>query len=286
MNPKEKTMQTYYENQTTDYIGCRDSRFTDVALACQSHLHYHIELAFLLEGQTRTVVDSQEYTMTAGDVLVVFPNQIHRFESLKKEKYVLLLVSPELIPELLGQFTEALPVSNVITGLARDSELREMIYQISDIYHGKEPFRETMLRGFLLVFFCKLLQQMELKDTKVGDHHVLDSVLNYCMLYFDKNLSLDLLEKELHVSKYYISHMMNNKLHIGFNDYINSLRISAACKRLVKSDDTVTEISEAVGFNTLRTFNRAFQKQMGMTPSEYRAKKKKEGVIVASGEAT
>lgn len=237
-----------------------------------------------MEGETLAVVDSQEYMMRAGDVLVVFPNQIHRFESPEKEKYVLLLVSPEIVPELLGQFTEALPESNVIVGAANDAELREMSYHISDIYHGEEPFREAMLRGSLLVFFCKLLQQMELKDTKMGDHHVLDSVLNYCMLHFDKNLSLELLEKELHVSKYYISHMMNQKLHIGFNDYVNSLRISAACKRLVKSDDTVTEISEAVGFNTLRTFNRAFQKQMGMTPSDYRAKKKKEGVIVASGD--
>ena len=277
-------MQTYYENRTSDYIACRDSRFTDIGLACQSHLHYHIELAFLMEGETRAVVDSQEYIIRAGDVFVAFPNQIHRFESLKKENYVLLLVSPELIPELLGQFTEALPVCNVISGAAKDLELRKMIHQISDIYHGKEPFRETMLRGALLMFFCKLLQRMELKDTKTGDHHVLDSILNYCMLHFDKTLSLELLEKELHVSKYYISHIMNQKLKIGFNDYVNSLRVSAACKLLVKSDHSVTEISETVGFNTLRTFNRAFQKQIGMTPSEYRAKKKKEGVIVASGE--
>ena len=78
--------------------------------------------------------------------------------------------------------------------------------------------------------------------------------------------------------------MINSRLHIGFNDYVNSLRISSACKRLVKSDDTVTEISETVGFNTLRTFNRAFRKQMGMTPSEYRAQKKKEGVVTAAQE--
>ena len=278
-------MQTYYENRTSDYIACRDSRFTELPLACQSHLHYHIELAFLMEGETRAVVDSQEYVMTEGDVLVAFPNQVHRFETLKKEKYILILVSPEIVPELLGQFTEALPVCNVISGAAKDAELCEMIERISDIYHGKESFRETMLRGAFLMFFCKLLQRMELKDTKVGDHHVLDSVLNYCMQHFEKNLSLDLLEKELHVSKYYISHMMNQKLHIGFNDYVNSLRVSSACKLLVKSDDTVTEISETVGFNTLRTFNRAFQKQIGMTPSEYRARKKKEGVDITSGES-
>ena len=33
---------------------------------------------------------------------------------------------------------------------------------------------------------------------------------------------------------------------------------------------SVTEISEMVGFNTLRTFNRAFMKHMGCAPSEYR----------------
>ncbi|MBO5938785.1 MAG: AraC family transcriptional regulator [Clostridia bacterium] len=273
-------MKIYYENQTTDYFGCRDSRFTTLPLSCTSHLHYHIELAFLMEGETLAVVDSQEYRMTAGDVLLAFPNQIHRFESLKREKYVLLLVSPEIIPELLGQFTEALPASNVIAGAANDPELQDLVYRISDIYHTKESFRETLLRGYLLVFFCRLLKKMELLDTKRGDHQVLDSILNYCTLHFEKNLSLEMLERELHVSKYYISHVMNQKLHIGFNDYVNSLRVSAACKLLVKSDLSVTQISESVGFNTLRTFNRAFLKQMGMTPSEYRAQKKKEGVLV------
>ena len=277
-------MKIYYENKTTDYFGCRDSRFTTLPLACTSHLHYHIELAFLLEGRTCAVIDSQEYDMHAGDVLLAFPNQIHRFDSLEREKYVLLLVSPEMIPELLGQFTEALPASNLIQGAARDPELQDLIYQISDTYMQNAPFKETLLRGYLLVFFCKLLQKMELRNTQRGDHHVLDSVLNYCTHYYDKNLSLDLLERELHVSKYYISHVMNTKLHIGFNDYVNSLRISAACKLLVKSDDSMTEICEKVGFNTLRTFNRAFLKQMGMTPSEYRAKKKKEGVLLVSRE--
>jgi AraC-like DNA-binding protein len=39
----------------------------------------------------------------------------------------------------------------------------------------------------------------------------------------------------------------------------------------------MTEISRIVGFNTLRTFNRAFVKQIGVTPSEY--KKRLEGGI-------
>jgi AraC-like DNA-binding protein len=79
-----------------------------------------------------------------------------------------------------------------------------------------------------------------------------------------------MLEEELHLSKYYISHLFGDKLGIRFNDYINSLRISEACRLLRTSTLSVTEISDASGFGTLRTFNRAFMKQMGMSPSEYR----------------
>jgi YesN/AraC family two-component response regulator len=98
-------------------------------------------------------------------------------------------------------------------------------------------------------------------------------ILNYCINNSDKPLSLDILEKELHVSKYYISHVINAKLKMGFNEYINSLRVSNACKYLTKTDKSITDISDLVGFNTMRTFNRAFMKQMGMTPSEYRNNK-------------
>ena len=81
---------------------------------------------------------------------------------------------------------------------------------------------------------------------------------------------MTVLEENLGLSKYYISHLLGNKLGKRFNDYINSLRISEACKRLVDSDETMSAISDAVGFNTLRTFNRAFMKQMGVSPSDYR----------------
>ena len=64
-----------------------------------------------------------------------------------------------------------------------------------------------------------------------------------------------------------------------FNDYINSLRVSAASRYLSGTDKSITEISELVGFGTSRTFNRAFLKQFGKSPSEYRA----ESVIPPNG---
>ena len=129
-----------------------------------------------------------------------------------------------------------------------------------------------MLRGYVLALFGKLLPLLQLNPLKTAELNSLDTIMNYCINNSDKPLSLDLMEKELHISKYYISHVMREKLNVGFNEYVNSLRISNACVYLLKTDMSITEISDAVGFNSIRTFNRAFLKQMQISPSEYRAK--------------
>ncbi|MBQ9112260.1 MAG: AraC family transcriptional regulator [Clostridia bacterium] len=265
-------MKPFYENKRDDFY-CRDSDYKSKSLAYTSHLHYHIELAFLMGGRTRVTVDSNVYDVEAGDVIIVFPNQIHRFETLEKEKFILMIVNPDIISEFTKQFTSSIPESNIIKGGALDEDLSLLAKKISDSYYGNEQYKDTILRGYLLSFFGKILQKLTVKDVQAKEYNVLGSILNYCINNSSKPLSLDILEKELHISKYYISHIMSNKLRMGFNDYINSLRVSNACKYLQKSDKSITEISDIVGFNTLRTFNRAFLKQMGITPSEYRAKK-------------
>ncbi len=239
-----------------------------------SHLHYHIELAFIKSGKTHVVVDSNEYTAEAGDIVVIFPNQTHRFETVEREKYIVLIVNPDFISELAETFTSNVPISNLFKGGALDPTLSQIIESISEVYYSESPLKDTILRGHLLAFFGNLLQKMPLKPIQTKESDVLGAILNYCINNSDKQLSLDILEKELHISKYYISHIMSNKLKMGFNDYVNSIRVSNACKYLAKTDKSVTEISDIVGFNTMRTFNRAFQKQMGETPREYRSKQK------------
>ena len=269
-------MQAIYENRAQE-LYCRDSRFDGGTLGYRSHLHFQIELALIFEGHTRIAVDTSEYDAFGGDAFIVFPNQIHSFQTVERENCILLKVNPELIPELIPQFTSFVPKSNLLQGAATDPELRALAEKISEEYHNDRPFKEVTLRGYLLVFFSRLLQLLELCDAQSGDYHVVGSIMNYCNENYQKPLSLSIIAHDLHLNKYYISHIMSSKLNIGFNDYINSLRVSGACKMLVKTDSTITEISEAVGFNTLRTFNRAFSKQMGCTPSQYRKKKKDEG---------
>jgi AraC-like DNA-binding protein len=57
---------------------------------------------------------------------------------------------------------------------------------------------------------------------------------------------------------------------MGFNAYLKSLRVTAAMRRLAFTNKGMQEIALGCGFESVRTFNRAFSEETGISPSEYR----------------
>lgn len=262
-------MLAFYENHASAFA-CRDIK--GHSLECAKHLHYNIELAFIYSGECEVSVDNQSPSVAhGGDIILVFPNQIHGFSTRVSERHILIMADPQTLPEFSALFNEHLPCDNIVRGAANDPELRALIEKISELSSkNQSPYKNIILRGYLIAFLGKLFDMASFKKINTEDIHAIGSVMNYCIAHHTENLSLDVLEKKLHINKYYISHIMNQKLNMGFNDYVNSIRVSSACKKLLESDMSITEISEAVGFNTVRTFNRAFAKHMGMSPRDYR----------------
>ena len=262
-------MLAFYENQASPFL-CRDVE--GHSLECSPHLHYNAEIAFIYDGETSVLIDNRQPAIAhGGDVILVFPNQMHSFGTRRPERHVLIIFDPKLFPEFSPLLTEYLPINNIISGIANDKELRSLVEKISGLSKkGEAPYKDIILRGYLLAFLGRLFDSVEFKKINAEDLHALGSVMNYCITHYAENLSLDVLERKLHISKFYISHIMNKKLNMGFNDYINQIRVSNACRMLAETKRSIAEISEAVGFNTVRTFNRAFHKHIGTSPREYR----------------
>ncbi|MBQ8432622.1 MAG: AraC family transcriptional regulator [Clostridia bacterium] len=261
-----------YEKRTTD-LAFRNFNHNNkkTYLRCSPHLHREIELVCFFEGRAVAYADSQRCELEPGDVFVAFPNQIHSYESFGPEDYYLFIVNPELMPELLDFFQLGIPHSPVIKGAVNDPRIRQTVEALySACERENEPFGASMRQGYLLALFSELLSRMPLSRLHLGDSNALRAIVSFCTQNFTENLSLSLLEERLHLNKYYISHLFSGKLGLRFNDYINSLRVSEACRYLLNTDQSITDISEKVGFNTLRTFNRAFIKQIGVPPTEYR----------------
>lgn len=268
-----------YEKRSIDFFGT-DHTPGDHMLQSPSHLHRHIELVYVLSGETVCHIDTETHIIKSGDIVVIFPNQIHSYISIEPEKYLIFILNPDLTPELLERFGHMLPKQSVIHGISPDSStVKLMKYLLKFDFRQKEPtdadgkyFFEIARKGALLALYGDIFSMLEWKDARTGsgDGRALRSIVNYCSKNFTRDLSLESLEEELHLSRYYISHLFSKHMRIRFNDYINSLRIAEACKYLRMTDKSITEISTLVGFGTTRTFNRAFNKQMNISPKEYR----------------
>jgi AraC-like DNA-binding protein len=72
--------------------------------------------------------------------------------------------------------------------------------------------------------------------------------------------------------EYLVSAVINRRFGGTFWDYINRLRVEAARACLADAGDTrgILDIAYACGFTSKSTFNAAFKRQIGDTPSAYR----------------
>ena len=91
--------------------------------------------------------------------------------------------------------------------------------------------------------------------------------------YLDASLTLDKIAEELNLSKSHLSRIINSELGTGFPEYINSLRVEEAKHYLNNpafANYTLVAIGLEAGFNSKTTFNNAFKKATGLTPSEFK----------------
>ena len=141
----------------------------------------------------------------------------------------------------------------------------------------------------LAIFMQKALSQKVLSESEKGlsrsnqtksallsteKMQLIASKLEYAMkedkLFLQYNLSLNKLSASISETENHISETLSQFLHTKFFQYVNSFRVEEAKKALQDSDKLITSIAFDVGFNSKSTFNTAFKKIVGQSPSAYR----------------
>ena len=131
------------------------------------------------------------------------------------------------------------------------------------------------MRGYLQAMLGLLLDSIDTVSVDRTAGSMALRAVEYCAEHYREPLTLTSLSKALYVNRYYLSHIFSDQLHVGFCEYINALRVEEAKRLLENTDDPLTELSQTAGFGSLRTFNRVFKEQTGISPREYRAKCRK-----------
>lgn len=100
----------------------------------------------------------------------------------------------------------------------------------------------------------------------------LKEAMNTQKLFLERALSLDELSSRIGTPKHHVSQVLNEIVQKSFSDFVNEYRVEEA-KKLLSSEElnlSMNGIAVESGFNNRTTFNNAFKKFTGQTPSEFR----------------
>ena len=100
----------------------------------------------------------------------------------------------------------------------------------------------------------------------------LKQMMVYVNAHYAEKITVPMLAAAAYCSERECYRTFQSCLHTSPTDYIRTVRLQSACKMLLETDRTVTDIAQSCGFGTSSYFGMQLHAETGCTPTEYRAK--------------
>ena len=236
------------------------------------HLHYHLEIMYVITGCTTICIDSQEYTLQSGDIAVISPYQIH-YSVDSHAKVAFFIFTPDTLIHMKDKLTRNILINphiknNTLSNLAVETLNTVITTRLSDtICYASN----TTVIGMLYILLTDIFEKNELKQHILSkDIESFKPVFKYIDENYTKKISLTSVAKALGFNYYNLSRLFSRYLNISFTEYVNSKRLLLAYTLICSSNKTILEIMYATGYTSERTFYRCFKDYFNMTPMQLR----------------
>lgn len=93
----------------------------------------------------------------------------------------------------------------------------------------------------------------------------------YVRASLSEPLTLEKVARVACLERKYFSAFFRSKTGITFREWLRRLRVQRALRLMVSCDESIARVAYAVGYEDVRTFERAFKQLMGTTPIAYKA---------------
>ena len=239
-------------------------------------MHRHEELAevtLIVHGRGKYAVNNHIYDVKVGDVILSGCGIVHDAFMKDREHYGTLTVSIEGLHMQdcePGQFLERdqVPVFHLP---AQYPELLRTMQEIRELFNTEDAASEEVCRE-KLQFLLELITGM--KNDSSRPVRKMDSLCleieEYINNHYSEDLSLESIAEKFYISTFHLSHLFKKETGYNFKQYLMRMRIGEAQRILLHTDKRVADIAEMVGYEDASYFSRAFMKETGMTPREYR----------------
>ncbi len=223
------------------------------------HLHFHesFEICFVTDGETDITVEGVCYRLKKNDGLIIFPRQLHRYESRGESHMRIITFLPDLVPEFTKSYKNTVPENSKISGLETYSA-------------SFEPKNILAQKGLVYSVLGILTESTKFVPAALDtESRLLIKILQYIEKNYTGECALQAAAEELSYGYSYLSRTFKKLMQMSYTEYLNRYRINRAVYMLTSEKHMqIQEIAEKCGYDSLCSFNRNFKKFTGGTPSE------------------
>ncbi|MCR5263116.1 MAG: AraC family transcriptional regulator [Clostridiales bacterium] len=232
------------------------------------HMHKSFEFIDVFEGEIQLRINGRDevYQIRDGQAALIMPYQIHSYITPVNSKYIMAIFSAEYV----RTFYEMSDIGN------RTAELPVFEYPNHDLSKALLNADESDLLTVkaLLYSICAIFnKQIRFRDRNENETGLIDRIIRYVEKNYRDNISLKRIAEELNYNYQYTSKIFSSYMGVNFRRFLNEYRIHEACALLEENIYSVTEVADACGFDSLRSFDREFIAITGISPREYKKNK-------------
>jgi YesN/AraC family two-component response regulator len=255
----------------------------------KAHKHPYHEFYFFLEGDMSIQIEKEMYALHPGDIVFIPPKVDHHAvihdSSVPYRRFVLWISEHycDQLRELSEDYlyfmkhvrdTREYIVHNDMIAFNRiQAKVFELLEEIQGHQFGRDARIVLDLNGLILHLNRILYEQKHSMYTEEGNE-LYQNLICYIEEHLEEELTLDAIANEFFVSKFHISHIFKENMGISVHQYIMKKRLFA-CKGVLHENVSISKVYESFGFKDYSSFYRAFKKEFGISPKDYKDTKMK-----------
>ena len=259
----------------------RDVSWSNTRLQLHSHSFY--ELLWCVSGKNvEYLVGPERYRLQQGDLVFVPPGVSHRplLPEHMEEPYCRYVLW--LSPEFMERFSRLYPYplsdkqaqpSLLRTQGTRWSSLEKLFLAGVRESEQQQDGWQASVVGNTLMLLAQVKRATDDRSAQAPEAEkpeLLDRIMAYVESHYPDSITIEALAREFYVSESTVSHLFKEKMGSSFYRYVTQRRLIGA-KRLIAEGYPLEEVARKVGFLDYSGFYRAFRKEYGISPRQYRS---------------
>jgi len=244
-------------------------------------LHEAIEIKCFYEGESTLLVDAKTLNVTAGDVVVVNPYELHSTVDdggEKKGRYHLFMVELDFFAGLKGVDIDLRHLvcenrTSFKNQYKQNKQLCEILTRIVSEYEISDEATRLSIFGLMAEFFALLLRfgKDAEKDT-TGDiaryQTVIEPAIQIIRDRYSEDFTVEMLADACNVSKFHFCRIFKKVVGMTAIQYLNTYRLKIANTMIINTSRQISEIATLCGFDDVSYFCRIYKKHYGHTPKK------------------